>query len=108
MCRSSISKASLTPKRSQQHAAAISEIDRELARRLYVARTQSSLTIAELADAIGVANATYQAIERGEERISSLDLARLAMTHALPIAWFFETLPGQSIFTRQRADKHKE
>lgn len=84
------------------------KIDRELARRLRAARAQSTLSVSELADAIGVSDETYQAIERGERRISSLDLARLAMTHTLPIAWFFENLPGQFIFDRHPADNHKE
>lgn len=84
------------------------QVDREIARRLREARGQSTSTIAELATMIRVSEETYKAIERGEERISSLDLARLAMAHSLPIAWFFESLPGQSIFNRHPADIHKE
>lgn len=85
-----------------------SKIDRELAHRLRAARAQSALSVSELADAIGVSDQTYQAIERGDRRISSLNLARLAMIHTLPIAWFFENLPGQFIFDRHPADTNKE
>ena len=107
MCRSSVS-ASIRLTESSPELGGADVVDRELARRLREARAQSCLTISELAKSIRVSEATYRAIERGEERISSLDLARLAMTHALPIAWFFESLPGQSIFNRHPADIHKE
>ena len=86
----------------------VCKIDRELASRLRAARAQSALSVSELADAISVSNETYQAIERGDWRISSLNLARLAMIHTLPIAWFFENLPGQFIFDRHPADTNKE
>ena len=107
MCRSSVSASTRLIAPSPEPGD-VNQVDREIARRLREARAQSSFTISELAEAIRVSNATYQAIERGDARISSLDLARLAMTHALPIAWFFESLPGQFIFNRHPADIHKE
>ena len=47
---------------------------------------------------IGDSIETYRAMERGELRIGALHLSRLAMAHGLPIAWFFEDLPGQDLF----------
>ena len=76
------------------------KIDRLLAQRIREARMKSDLSALELANAIGISLKAYRSMERGDRRIHALELARLAMAHALPILFFFVVLPVLHIFNR--------
>lgn len=74
------------------------ETDKQLAARMIRARYSAQVSEQDIAETIGEPLETYRALERGELRISALHLSRLAMAYGLPVAWFFEDLPGQHLF----------
>nr|WP_070960287.1 helix-turn-helix transcriptional regulator [Hyphomonas sp. Mor2] len=80
-----------------------SDIDRHLGRKIKDAREQAGRTQAELAQRLQIEESTLEAMEAGEVRIASLNLARIARDLELPLSWFFEGLPGQDVFDAPRA-----
>lgn len=57
----------------------------------------------ELAARLEIDESTLDAMEAGEMRIASLNLARIARDLELPLRWFFDGLPGQDVFDAPRA-----
>lgn len=51
-----------------------------------------------LAREINLQSDEIEAMEAGEVRIASLQLARIARVLDLPLSWFFAGLPGQEVF----------
>jgi ribosome-binding protein aMBF1 (putative translation factor) len=80
-----------------------SEIDRHLGRRITDGRAQSGLGVDALAQQIEIPANQIEAMESGEVRIASLQLARIAKVLDLPLSWFFAGLPGQDVFDAPRA-----
>ncbi|MCR9080556.1 MAG: helix-turn-helix domain-containing protein [Hyphomonadaceae bacterium] len=79
-----------------------SEIDRHLGRRIIEAREQCGQTQAALAQRIDIEPAVLEAMESGNMRVASLQLARVARELDLPLSWFFDGLPGQEVFDAPR------
>lgn len=79
-----------------------SEIDRHLGRKIMEAREQRGQTQAALARRIDIEPAVLEAMEAGQMRVASLQLARVARQLDLPLSWFFDGLPGQDVFDAPR------
>jgi transcriptional regulator with XRE-family HTH domain len=65
-------------------------IDREIGRRLRVARISANIRQYRAAKAVGV---TYQQIRKyevGNNRVSAVIVARLAQIYRRPVSWFLE------------------
>ncbi|MEL6666803.1 MAG: helix-turn-helix transcriptional regulator [Pseudomonadota bacterium] len=97
-----------TPARMPGTPGPVNEVDRRLAARIIRARYSAQLSEQDVAEMIGDSVETYRAMELGELRIGALHLSRLAMAHGLPIAWFFEDLPGQHLFDTLPHPKPKD
>jgi transcriptional regulator with XRE-family HTH domain len=67
-----------------------SVIDREIAKRLRVARIAAGITQAAAADHVGVTFQQLQKYETGTNRVSAGCLKLLAQCYGRPIGWFFE------------------
>ena len=68
-------------------------IDREIGRRLRVARIAANIRQYRAANLVGV---TYQQIRKYEvgcNRVSAVVVARLAQIYRRPVAWFLEDVP---------------
>lgn len=79
-----------------------SEIDRHLGRRIIEAREQRGQTQAALAQQIEIDPTRLEAMEAGQTRVASLQLARVARVLDFPLSWFFDGLPGQEVFGAPR------
>lgn len=80
-----------------------SEIDRHLGRKISEGRVQSGLSVDALAQQVEASADQIEAMESGEVRIESLQLARISKVLDLPLGWFFAGLPGQEVFDAPRA-----
>jgi transcriptional regulator with XRE-family HTH domain len=65
-------------------------IDRDIAKRLRLARIAAGVTQAAAADHVGVTFQQLQKYETGTNRVSAGSLALLAQIYGRPVAWFFE------------------
>lgn len=77
-----------------------SMIDAHLGKRIAQARQDAGTLAHAVAEQLDLPVSTYHGIERGERRVSALDLARISRLFGLPIGWFYQGLPGQSAFDR--------
>ncbi|MEO1554203.1 MAG: helix-turn-helix transcriptional regulator [Pseudomonadota bacterium] len=75
-----------------------STIDGHLGQRIAEARERVGMLAPAAADELGLSVSAYQALERGERRVSALILSKISRLYGLPIGWFYEGLPGQSAF----------
>lgn len=75
-------------------------IDEHLGNRIAIARRDADMEAEAAAIRLEMSTTAYQALERGERRVSALMLARVSRLYGRPIGWFYEGLPGQSGFTR--------
>ncbi|MEM9570352.1 MAG: helix-turn-helix transcriptional regulator [Pseudomonadota bacterium] len=75
-------------------------IDKHLGMRIAQARSDSGVSLDEVAAALEVSVAEYAALERGEQRVSAFVLANISRLFGRSISWFYEGLPGQSVFKR--------
>jgi transcriptional regulator with XRE-family HTH domain len=74
-------------------------IDREIGRRLRVARIAANIRQYRAANLVGV---TYQQIRKYEvgcNRVSAVVVARLAQIYRRPVAWFLEDVPLEGVAT---------
>ena len=78
----------------------VRKIDKHLGMRIAQARSSSSISLDAVAAALELSVADYDALERGERRVSAFALAILSRQFDRPISWFYEGLPGQSVFRR--------
>lgn len=76
----------------------VSEIDRQLGRRMSQAREASGLDRQEMASQIDIEVAKIAGMEDGQLRVSALVLARVAGALETPVSWFYRGLPGQDVF----------
>lgn len=83
----------------------MANIDQHLGARLAAARQSSGLSESEAAAAIETSGPEYAAMERGEVRIRAIFLARLGRLFDQPISWFYEGLPGQTVFEKSAGTK---
>jgi transcriptional regulator with XRE-family HTH domain len=67
-----------------------SVIDREIAKRLRLARIAAGLSQENAASHVGVTFQQVQKYENGTNRVSAGSLALLAQAYGRPVAWFFE------------------
>jgi transcriptional regulator with XRE-family HTH domain len=65
-------------------------IDRDIAKRLRLARIAAGVTQAAAADHVGVTFQQLQKYETGTNRVSAGCLKLLAQCYGRPIGWFFE------------------
>jgi transcriptional regulator with XRE-family HTH domain len=65
-------------------------IDRDIAKRLRLARIAAGVTQAAAADHVGVTFQQLQKYETGANRVSAGSLALLAQAYGRPVGWFFE------------------
>lgn len=75
-------------------------IDNHLGKRIAEARQRAGMIARAVAEELELPLSTYQAMERGERRISALVMAKVSRIYGLPVGWFYQGLPGQSSFDR--------
>lgn len=75
-------------------------IDKHLGMRIAQARSDSGISPDAVAAALELSVADYGALERGEQRVSAFVLANLSRLFGRSISWYYEGLPGQSVFNR--------
>lgn len=75
-------------------------IDKHLGMRIAQARSDSGVSPDAVAAALEVSVADYDALERGEQRVSAFVLANVSRLFGRSISWFYEGLPGQAVFNR--------
>jgi transcriptional regulator with XRE-family HTH domain len=66
-------------------------IDRDIARRLRLARIAAGVTQEDAASHVGVTFQQVQKYEAGTNRVSAGCLALLAQVYGRPVGWFFES-----------------
>ena len=85
---------------------------RTLAARLGEARRHIGLLQDDVARALNLSRSTVSAIERGERRVTPLELRRLARLYQCPVEWFLgeEMAPSESLSraTENLAKKDKQ
>jgi transcriptional regulator with XRE-family HTH domain len=65
-------------------------IDRDIAKRLRVARIAAGVTQSRAAEHVGVTFQQLQKYETGTNRVTAGSLKLLAQIYGRPVAWFFE------------------
>lgn len=77
-------------------------IDREIAKRLRIARIAAGVTQAGAADHLGITFQQVQKYESGDNRVSAGCLALLAQCYGRPVEWFFDggTIGSEHITTK--------
>ncbi|MEX6505812.1 helix-turn-helix domain-containing protein [Jiella sp. M17.18] len=84
---------------------AASDIDRQIAARIRIARLESGLSQEKLAEALGITFQQVQKYEKGMNRVSAGRLREIADTLGRDITWFFEEMPSfESYPTLSKAD----
>lgn len=68
---------------------AVTELDRQIGKRLKEVREQSGATAGTLADAIGSSQQQISRYENGENKLSASQLFLLARCMNVPLSWFF-------------------
>ncbi|HYE01020.1 MAG TPA: helix-turn-helix transcriptional regulator [Alphaproteobacteria bacterium] len=88
-----LAKASLVPGRKLLPSEEL-RVDAHVGARVRLRRKLLGLSQTALGDALGVAFQQVQKYERGTNRISSSTLYAIARVLEVPVAYFFEGLPG--------------
>ncbi|ETR75053.1 transcriptional regulator [Afipia sp. P52-10] len=84
----------MTARRSQSTVCKCANaVDHHVAARIRQARQQRHVTLAQLADLLGITIQQVQKYEKVTNRISAGRLAAIADALGLPIAWFFADKP---------------
>jgi len=75
-------------------------IDREIGRRLRLARITANIRLRRVAKLVGVTCQQICKYEVGDSRVSGVIVARLARLYQRPVGWFLEEVP----FGDEKAD----
>jgi transcriptional regulator with XRE-family HTH domain len=78
-------------------------IDREIGRRLRVARIAADIRQYRAANLVGVTYQQMRKYEVGNNRVSAVIVARLAQLYRRPVAWFLE---GVTLREEVKVDIH--
>ncbi|MEO1322977.1 MAG: helix-turn-helix transcriptional regulator [Pseudomonadota bacterium] len=83
----------------------MTKIDQHLAARIAEARKRSGTRVEDAAKALELSTMDYNHLELGNTRVDARSLAILARLYDRPIRWFYDGLPGQSVFDKTATGK---
>ncbi|MBO0662805.1 helix-turn-helix domain-containing protein [Jiella sp. MQZ9-1] len=88
-----------------RNSKAASDIDRQIAARIRLARLETGMSQEKLAEALGITFQQVQKYEKGLNRISAGRLREIADTLGREVTWFFEEMPTFEAYpTLSKAD----
>ena len=73
---------------------AVNDVDRHIGQRIRMRRMMQSISQEKLAAALQLTFQQVQKYEKGANRVSGSRLAQIADILEVPVAWFFEGMPG--------------
>ena len=81
------------------------ELNELIGTRINTARKSKHLTLAKLANQIGVSYQQLQKYEKGHNRISACKLLHLAIILKVPVVWFYEDMEREKQLLKESIDR---